>query len=92
MVRIIAQWSRAVAPLEALVVLYQAISAKLQQRILMVIKISGEPSVFCSLSTREYSSRVTITKLIYCLKKNEQQRPCAHPWAGRPCVILGVSA
>ena len=50
--RIIAQWRRpAVAPREALVVLYQAMRAKLQRRIRMIIEIAGEPSVFFSLST-----------------------------------------
>ena len=44
--QIIAQWRRSVAPPEALVVLYQAICAELQQRIRMVIKIAGEPIVF----------------------------------------------
>ncbi len=34
------------APREALVVHYQAMRAKLQRRIRMVIKIAGKPSVF----------------------------------------------
>ena len=38
-------WQRSVAPLEALIVLYQAMHAKLQRRIRMVIEIAGEPSV-----------------------------------------------
>ena len=56
MVRIITRWRRSVAPREALVVLYQAMRAELQQRIRMVIKIAVKPSVFFSSSTREYSS------------------------------------
>ncbi len=72
------------APPEALVVLYWAMCAELQQRIRMVIKIAGKPSVFCSLSTREYSSRVTITKLIYCFKQNQETAPLRSPLGGSP--------
>ena len=45
-VQIIAQWQRSVALLEALIVLYQAMHAKLHQRIRMFIKTASKPIVF----------------------------------------------
>ncbi len=90
--QIIAQWQRSVAPPEALVVLYWVMRAKLHRRIHMVIEMASKPIVFFSFSTREYSSRITISKLIYCLKKNKHQRARAHRWAGCTRVRLGVSA
>ena len=69
---------------EALVVLYQAMRAKLQRRIRMVIKTVGEPSVFFSSSTREYISRITISKLIYYFKQNQATAPLRSPLGRLP--------
>ena len=62
--RVISRWQRPVAPREALVVLYRAMCAASHRRIRMVIEIAGEPSVFFSLLTRDYSSSVNILKLL----------------------------
>ncbi len=69
---------------EALIVLYQAMRTELQRRICMVIEIAGEPSVFFSLSTREYSSRLTISKLDYCFEQNQATAPLRSPSGGLP--------
>jgi hypothetical protein len=73
-----------VAPPEALAVLYQVMRSKLQRRICMVIKIAGKSSLFFSLSTREYSSRITISKLIYCFKQNPATALLRSPSGGLP--------
>jgi hypothetical protein len=73
-----------VAPPEALIVLYQEMCAKLQRRIRMVIAIAGELSVFFSLSTSEYSSRLTISKIISCFEQNQATAPSRSPSGGLP--------
>ena len=88
-VRIITRWRRSVAPHEALVVLYWAMRSESQRHIRMVIEIAGEPSVFFSSSTGEYSSRRTISRLIYCFKQNQATAPSRSPSCGSPACYIG---
>ena len=72
------------APGEALVVLYQAMRSESQRRIRMVVEFAGEPSVFFSLSSRNKSNTVTISKLIYCFKQNQATAPLRSSLGGSP--------
>ena len=62
--------------------------AKLHQRIRMVIKMASEPCVFFSSSTRDKSSTITIIKLIYCFKQNQEKAPSATSSGGLPMCLI----